>query len=206
MECDGMASPRFYQPLLLRIIHGLSAIIALLAIVTAFLVYNTFDGRLLRLPLPRIDDIIGIHGTFGLTFLLIFPLLAIYSFYAGEKLLVQSNSWSYLTKANRRVRWYSWHRLVNTLMLIAATWALISGRMMKEEWLPTGELDHLWYYGHVSAWLLLVICLSLHLWTIVKVGGIPLIVSIFSWRFQPEDSPRLWWQKINSWLMQLRHK
>jgi hypothetical protein len=201
-----MSSPRWYQPLIFRIIHGCSAAIAILAIVSSFLVYNTFDGRIVRLSLPRINDIIGIHGTFGLTFLLVFPLLAIYSFYAGEKLLAQTNSWRQLSKFDRPVWWYSLHRISNTLMLLAATWSLISGRMMKEEWLPNRELDHFWYYCHLSGWLILVVCLLLHLLTIIKVGGIPLILSILSWQYTPEDSPSLWRNKLGNFISNLKNK
>jgi hypothetical protein len=30
-------------------------------------------------------------------------------------------------------------------MLFAATLAVVTGRMMKEEWLPAGEVHHSWY-------------------------------------------------------------
>ncbi|MDV2999213.1 MAG: hypothetical protein N5P05_000819 [Chroococcopsis gigantea SAG 12.99] len=35
-----------YQPLILRILHGVIAIVGMLAIITAFWVYNTYDGRI----------------------------------------------------------------------------------------------------------------------------------------------------------------
>jgi len=60
-----MPESKPYQPLLLRLLHGVNAAIALLAIITAFLVYNTYDGRFGKVPVPQIADIIGIHGTFG---------------------------------------------------------------------------------------------------------------------------------------------
>jgi hypothetical protein len=195
-----MSSSRHYQPLLLRILHGFNALIAVLAIITSFWVYNTYDGRLIRFPLPRINDIIGIHGTFGLTFLFIMPALAIYSFHFGQKRLVQADSFAKLTQVGKPIWWYSLHRIVNTVMLIAATWALITGRQMKEEWLPNGELHHLWYQLHLSGWVILTCCLFIHLLMTAKVGGIPLIISMFQWQHTPEDSPRLWWQKIRSLL------
>jgi hypothetical protein len=195
-----MTRDRPYQPLVLRILHGLSAAIAILAIITSFLVYNTYDGRFVKLPLPQINDIIGIHGTFGLTFLLLFPALAIYSFHWGQKRLVQADSFSKLTQVGKPIWWYSLHRIVNTIMLLAATWALITGRQMKEEWLPAGDLNRIWYYLHLSAWVTLVVCLAIHLLMSVRVGGIPLIVSMFNWQYKPEDSPRLWKAKIRSFL------
>jgi hypothetical protein len=195
-----MPRSRPYQPLLLRLLHGVNALIALLAIVTSFLVYNTYDGRFGKLPLPQIEDIIGIHGTFGLTFLLVMPPLALYSFHAGQKRLVQADSFQKLTQIGKPIWWYSLHRIVNTVILLAATWALISGRMMKEEWLPAGEFNHIWYSLHLVGWVLLVSCLTIHLLMIVKVGGVPLMVSMFELKYRVEDSPSTWLEKIRSLL------
>lgn len=64
-----------YQPSLLRILHSAAAILIVLAIVTGFWVYNTYDKRWGGLALPTLGDIQGIHGTIALTFLLLFPFL-----------------------------------------------------------------------------------------------------------------------------------
>lgn len=189
-----------YQPLLLRILHGINALIAVLAIATSFWVYNTFDGRFGKLPLPQIDDIIGIHGTFGLTFLLVMPVLALYSFHVGQKRLVQADSFEQLTRVGKPIWWYSLHRIVNTGILLAATFAVISGRMMKEEWLPAGELNQIWYWLHLIAWLVLVFSLIIHLLLGLKVGGLPLILSMFKIKYRPEDAPSTWLPKIRSFL------
>lgn len=189
-----------YQPLFLRILHGINALVALLAIVTSFLVYNTFDGRFGKLPLPRIQDIIGIHGTFGLTFLLVMPVLALYSFHVGQKRLVQADSFEKLTQFGKPIWWYTLHRIVNTGMLLAATFAVISGRMMKEEWLPTGDLNQLWYSIHLTAWLVVVLSLAIHLLLGIKVGGLPLTLSMFNIKYRPEDAPATWLPKIRSFL------
>lgn len=187
-----------YQPSLLRLLHGINAVIALLAIITSFWVYNNFDGRFGKLPIPQINDIIGIHGTFGLTFLLVMPLLALYSFHIGHKRLVQTDSFAKLTQVGKPIWWYSLHRIVNTVMLLAATFSLITGRMMKEEWLPTGELNQIWYQLHLLGWAILVVCLVLHLLMSAKVGGVPLIVSMFSFKYRSEDAPATWLQQIRS--------
>ncbi|MCC5618852.1 cytochrome b/b6 domain-containing protein, partial [Nostoc sp. CHAB 5836] len=42
-----------YQPLLLRILHGASGILAIAAIITGFLVYNTYDRRFGKIPFPQ---------------------------------------------------------------------------------------------------------------------------------------------------------
>ncbi|MDY6782351.1 MAG: cytochrome b/b6 domain-containing protein [Cyanobacteriota bacterium] len=191
-----MPQSRPYQPLLLRILHGLNAAIALLAILTSFWVYNTYDGRLIRLPLPKISGIIGIHGTFGLTFFLFFPLFALYSFHLGSQRLIQPNSLGNAAKLDRKIGWYSWHRILNTLMLIAATLSIVTGRMMQEKWLPAEELDHIWYKLHVAGWVILVISVILHVAMGLKVGGFPLIQSIFARSYRPDDSPRIWWHKF----------
>jgi hypothetical protein len=141
---------------------------------------------------------IGIHGTFGLTFLIVMPAFALYSFHAGQKRLVQPDSFAKLTQVGKPIWWYSLHRIVNTVMLLAATCALITGRMMKEEWLPAGELNHIWYYLHLTAWAVLVFCLAIHLLISAKVGGLRLIASTFSLGYRPQDSPASWFQKIRS--------
>ncbi|MBD1810618.1 cytochrome b/b6 domain-containing protein [Microcoleus vaginatus DQ-U2] len=196
-----MAPSRPYQPLLLRLLHGVNAAIALLAILSAFMVYNTYDGRFGKVPVPQIADIIGIHGTFGKMLLLgIMPAFALYSFHPGQKRLVQPDSFGKLTQLGKPIWWYSLHRIVNTLMLLALTWASASGSMVKEEWLPAGELTQVWYYLHASGWVVLVFCLAMHLLMSAKVGGWPLILSMFDAAYPPEDSPAAWWKKIRSWV------
>lgn len=194
-----MPQSRPYQPLLLRLLHGFNAAIAILAILSAFLVYNTYDGRLGKVPVARIADIIGIHGTFGKMLLLgVMPAFALYSFHAGQKRLVQPDSFGKLTQLGKPIWWYSLHRIVNTLMLLALTFSIASGSMVKEEWLPAGELTQLWYYLHASGWVVLVFCLAMHLLMSAKVGGLPLILSMFDAAYRPKDSPAVWWQKIRS--------
>lgn len=194
-----MPKSRLYQPLLLRLLHGLNAAIALFAIGTAFLVYNTYDGRFGKVPVPRIADIIGIHGTFGKLLILgVMPAFALYSFHRGQKRLVQPDSLGKLRQFGTPIWWYSLHRIVNTLILVAVAWAIASGSMVKEQWLPAGELTHVWYYLHLSGWVILVLCVALHLLMSAKVGGLPLILSVLDTKYLPEDSPAVWWRKIRS--------
>jgi thiosulfate reductase cytochrome b subunit len=196
-----MPPSRPYQPLLLRLLHGANAAIALLSILSAFIVYNTYDGRFGKVPVPRIADIIGIHGTFGKLLLLgLMPAFALYSLYAGQRRLVQPDSFAKLAQLGTPIWWYSLHRIVNTLMLLALTFAIASGSMVKEEWLPAGDLTQVWYYVHVSGWVVLVFCLLMHLLMNAKVGGWPLILSMFDRKYRPEDSPAVWWRKIRSFV------
>lgn len=188
-----------YQPSLLRFLHGINALIALLAIITSFWVYNTYDGRFGQLPLPQIDDIIGIHGTFGKTLLFaVMPAFALYSFHIGQKRLIQSDSFQKLSQLGKPIGWYSLHRIINTTMLLAVTFSLVSGSMVKEEWLPAGELNHTWYSLHLIGWVVLVFCLAIHLLMSAKVGGWSFLVSIFSLKSRSNDSPASWIKQIRS--------
>ena len=189
-----------YQPLILRLFHGISGLLAIAALITGFLVYNTYDRRFGQLKLPQIGDIQGIHGTFGLFFLLTFPLLAIYSFHWGHKRLLAANFWPKLTdRIGKPTWWMNLQRLTNTLMLLAATFAVISGRMMQESWLPAGEIHHLWYSLHLIAWLVLLISLTIHIVMSLKVGGLPLIFSMMQFKYRPNDS-------LVQWIRQVRHR
>lgn len=188
-----------YQPLLLRILHGLTGLFAVAAIITAYWTYDVYDGRWGSIPLPKYTEIEGIHGTFGLWALLIFPLFVIYAFNRGQRRLIQTNSLAKLTQFGKPIWWYSLHRLVNTMSILALTFAVYSGKMMDEKWLPQGELNHFWYYAHLISWLILVIAIGLHLLMSIKVGGITLILSMLNWQFRSQDSPNLWREHFTNW-------
>jgi len=186
-----------YQPLILRLVHGVSGFLAIGALITGFWVYNTYDGRFGTLKLPELYDAQGVHGTFGLFFLISFTGLAIYSLYWGSRRLLFPDFWRRLWhQPGQPVWWVNLQRLVNSLMLLAATLAVISGRMMQESWLPFGETHHLAYQVHLLGWLVLLISLILHLVISLKVGGVPLLASMVQWGYRPEESPALWWQTL----------
>jgi hypothetical protein len=190
---------RPYQPLLLRILHNLVGLSAIAAIITAYWTYDVYDGRWGSISLPKCSEIEGIHGTFGLWNLLIFPFFVLYAFNRGQNRLIQSNSLQKLTELGKPIWWYSLHRLINTWGILALTFAVFSGKMMDEKWLPRGELNHFWYYAHLISWLILIISIALHLSMSIKVGGVPLILSILNWRFRTQDSPYLWSQNLRDW-------
>ncbi len=195
---------QLYQPFLLRILHGLTGLFVIAAILTAFWTYDTYDGRWGRVSLPRFEEIEGIHGTFGLCALLVFPLFALYAFHRGHKRLIQQNSVAMLRQLSKPIGWYTLHRVINTLAILALTLAVFSGKMMDENWLPQGELNHSWYYAHLTSWVLMVVCIALHLLMSAKVGGVPLLLSILSYQFRPQDSPALWRDNILQWWYGLR--
>ena len=195
-----------YQPFLLRILHGLTAICLILAILTAFWTYNTYDGRWGQVPLPEYKDIEGIHGTFGLYTLLIFPAFVHYAFQRGKRRLIQSDSLAKLALVRRPIWWYTLNRLANTLALLALTFALFSGKMMDETWLPKGELDHVWYYAHLMSWAVMVVAIALHLLLNARVGGAPLLVSMWNVKFRAKDAPRLWPKHVSTWWQKAKQR
>lgn len=195
---------QLYQPLLLRLLHGLTGLFLIAAILTAFWTYDTYDGRWGRIPLPTYKDIEGIHGTFGLYTLLIFPAFVLYAFHRGHWRLVQPDSWAKLTWVGEPIWWYTLNRFTNTLALMALTFALFSGKMMDETWLPKGELDHGWYYAHLISWVVIVVAIALHVLMNAKVGGVPLLWSMFNWQFRDKDSPALWSAHLASWWIGVR--
>lgn len=184
-----MARIHPYQPVLLRLLHGVASGLLVLALISGFLVYNTYDKRWGSIALPNLGDIQGVHGTIALTFLLILPAFALYSFRIGHHRLVQEQSLSQLNHIGKTVWWIAVHRVANTLILLAATIAVMTGRMMKEEWLPAGELNRVWYIAHLIAWGLVLLGVAFHVLMGAKMGGVPLLVSMFKWKVRSDDQP-----------------
>jgi hypothetical protein len=187
-----VTSTKPYQPLLLRLLHGLAASLVLLALGTGFWVYDLYDGRWGRLGLPSAGDIQGIHGTIALTFFLLLPLFMLYSFRLGDRRLVQPNFVAQLSAVGKPIWWVTFHRLANTSMLLAATFAVVTGRMMKEEWLPAGEINHRAYLLHLVAWGVMAGAIALHVLLGAKVGGMPLLASMVSVVWRAGDRPQQW--------------
>lgn len=193
-----------YQPLLLRILHGLTGICLILAILTAFWTYNTYDGRWGQVPLPEYKAIEGVHGTFGLYTLLIFPAFVHYAFQRGQRRLWQPDSLAKLAQVGQPIWWYTLNRLTNTWALLALTLALFSGKMMDETWLPKGELNHIWYSVHLMSWVVMVVAIALHLLINAKIGGAFLLLSMWRAKFRAQDSPRLWPKNAAIWWQNVR--
>jgi len=183
-----------YQPILLRLLHNAIAILVLAALITGFMVYDRYDKRFGTLNLPIVSNTQGIHGTIALTFLILLPIFALYCFHLGSRRLVQAQSFKQLTEVGKPVWWISLQRLVNTLILLSATFAVITGRMMQEAWLPNDELNHAWYIGHLLSWLLMIVGISIHLLMGAKVGGWSLLLSIYNWKIRAEDMPKSWFK------------
>lgn len=194
-----MSQAKPYQPLALRLLHGSIAALIILAIFTGVAIYNIYDGRIGHLPIPAIPRIMGIHKLFGRAFLLVIPFFALYSFQAGRRRLIQADSSEKLAGIGKPIWWYTLHRIVNTLLLIAATFALVSGREMDEGWLKQGELGHLWYTIHLSSWVMMFGCLAVHLLMSARIGGVPLLLSMVNLKYRFTDRPSLLLQNLRRW-------
>jgi len=167
--------PRPYQPSLLRLLHGLTALLVPLAWLTGFLVYSADDGRFGRLPFTLPGAWIDIHGTVGVA---LWPIALLFGFYA-------------LTAGRLRLR-----QPANVLALVALALAVGSGKLMDEDWLRNGQLDHLVYSIHLLAWLLIAIAVALHVMAVFNRGGLPLARSMASTQIRPGDLPGNWLEQI----------
>lgn len=185
-----------YQPALLRLLHAGIALVGLSAFLTGYWVYERYDGRFGRLGLPILEGSQDIHGTLGLAFLLWLPVFTLYSLRLGYRRLLQPDSLQQLQQGSRPQRWITGHRLINTLILFSGLMAVITGRMMKEAWLPAGDLQQPWYIAHLLAWALFGLSIALHVLMGAKVGGLPLLISMFRWTVRDTDHPPTWLQNF----------
>jgi len=167
--------PRPYQPSLLRLLHGATALLVPLAWLTGFVVYSTYDGRFGRLPFTLAGEWIDIHGTVGVLLWPLALLLALYAITAGRLRLRQP---------------------ANALALLALILAVGSGKLMQEDWLRDGKLHHLVYSVHLLAWLLIALAVFLHVVAVLRVGGLPLARSMASVQLRPGDLPGDWFDQI----------
>ncbi|NJN62208.1 MAG: cytochrome b/b6 domain-containing protein [Coleofasciculaceae cyanobacterium RL_1_1] len=187
-----------YQPLLLRLLHSITGIITIAAILTAYWTYDTFDRRW-GYFLPEFKDIEGIHGTFGLFTLLMLPLLLVYACHRGARRLIQPDTIAQMQHLDQPIGHYSLHRVINTLSLVTLAFAVFSGKMMDVTWLPKGELHHFWYSAHLVSWVIMIGCIAAHTLVSARIGGVPLLQSIWRWSYRPTDSPTRWGEQVQGW-------
>jgi hypothetical protein len=164
-----MAAP--YQPSLLRVLHGTSAVLVAIGWITGLLLLGSFDGRWGRLPFTLDGEWIEWHGRVGLLLALVLLLFVPYA----------------LTLGAGRLR-----RFANSLPLLALLLAVGSGLQMESEFLVNHATTPLPYALHLTAWLLLAVSVPLHLIGAVRRGGWPLAASMLSPRLRLHDGPRHW--------------
>jgi len=169
LQRSPMAAP--YQPSLLRVLHGATALLVATGWITGLLLLGSFDGRWGRLPFTLDGEWIELHARVGLVLALVLLLFVPYS----------------LTLGAGRLR-----RFANGLPLLALVLAVGSGLQMESEWLVNHATTPLPYALHLTAWLLLAVSVPLHLIGAVRRGGWPLAASMLSLRLRPHDGPRHW--------------
>lgn len=173
-----MAQP--YQPSLLRLLHAATGLLVVTAWLSGLVLLLTLDRRWGALPVSIPGEWVDIHGTLGV---LLLPVALLFLFYA-------------LTAGRRRLQ-----RFTNLVPLLALVLAIGSGKLMDEDWLREGQLDHLVYNVHLSAWLLLAITVVLHLLGTLSRGGLPLLASMLHLGWKPSDSPAAWWGQLRRGLI-----
>ncbi|QCH13645.1 cytochrome B [Synechococcus sp. CB0101] len=165
-----MNRPIPYQPSLLRLLHGCTALLVPLAWLSGLVVFSNHDGRWLRLPtLP--GDWIDIHGTVGV---LLWPVALVFALYA-------------LNAGRSRLR-----QPANAAALIGLMLAIGSGKLMQEDWLRTGQLDAFPYHLHLLAWLLISGAVIWHGGAVLRRGGWRFARSMAQLQVRENDGPRSW--------------
>jgi hypothetical protein len=164
-----MARP--YQPSLLRLLHGATALLVPLAWLSGLVVYSNHDGRFGRLPLTIPGGWIDIHGTIGV---FLWPVALLFGLYA-------------LTAGRARLR-----QPANAGALLALALAVASGKLMQEDWLREGQLNQLVYSVHLLAWLGIAIAVLVHVAGVLQRGGLPLARSMASLSLRAGDLPAQW--------------
>ena len=177
LQSSPMAVP--YQPSLLRVLHGATAVLVAIGWITGLLLLGSFDGRWGRLPFTLDGEWIELHGRVGLLLALVLLPFVPYA----------------LTLGAGRLR-----RFANSLPLLALVMAVGSGLQMQSEWLVDHATTPLPYALHLTAWLLLAVSVPLHLIGAVRRGGWPLAASMLSLRLLPHDGPTHWLGQLHRYV------
>lgn len=164
-----MPPVRPYQPSLFRLLHGTMILLVPLAWLSGLLVYSIHDGRWGRLGWSMPGNWIDIHGTIGV---IPWPLGLLFGLYA-------------LSIGRARL-----NQAANAAALLALSLAVGSGKLMEEEWLRNGQLDHIVYSLHLLAWLLIAGAVLWHLVAVTKKGGTALTKSVLQLKVRNNDFPQ----------------
>lgn len=168
-----MARP--YQPSLLRLLHGGTSLLVMVAWFSGLAVYSQYDGRWGRLPLVFKGDWIDIHGSLAVPLVPLALLFGLYAISLGRRRLNQP---------------------ANAVALVALALAIATGKLMHEDWLREGQVQHLIYSLHLLGWVGISATVIWHLSSILKLGGLPLASSMISLRRHKGDQPRDWPSQI----------
>jgi hypothetical protein len=173
----GLMTPP-YQPSLLRLLHGAMALLVPLAWLSGLLVYSLHDGRWGRLAWSPGGDWIDIHGTVGV---LLWPPALVFVLYA-------------LSLGRWRL-----NRPANAAALLGLALAVVSGKLMAEDWLRSGQLEHVVYGLHLTAWLVVAVVLIWHAAAVLVRGGTALAASMLQVQLRANDTPKHWPAQVGRW-------
>ena len=160
-----------YQPSLLRLLHGITAILVPLAWLSGLVVLANHDGRWFRLPVAVPGEWIDIHGTVGALLWPVALLFVVYAIRVGRARLRQA---------------------ANAAALLGLVLAVGSGKLMQEDWLRTGQLDHLAYHLHLLAWMLITGAVIWHVGSVLRRGGLRFAASMAQLQVRDNDGPSHW--------------
>lgn len=173
-----MARPP-YQPSLLRLTHGLTALLVLAAWLSGLFVYSRYDGRWGRLPFIPGGNWIDLHVQAGFLLLPLGLVFAAYAFSLGRARLKRST---------------------NAMALGGLVLAVATGKLMDEDWLRDGQLHHLAYSLHLVAWVLIGLAVLVHVADSLRLGGLPLLASMASTSLRQGDRPGDWPGQVRRFL------
>jgi hypothetical protein len=173
----GLMTPP-YQPSLLRLLHSAMALLVPLAWFSGLLVYSLHDGRWGRLAWSPGGDWIDIHGMVGV---LLWPPALLFALYA-------------LSLGRWRL-----NRPANAAGLLGLALAVGSGKLMNEDWLRSGQLEHFVDSLHLTAWLVVAVVLIWHVAAVLVRGGTALAASMFHLQLRVNDTPRHWPAQVGRW-------
>ena len=192
-----------YQTLIFRCLHGSQGLLATAGMLTGYWIYNTWDQRFGHIPFPGATEaIVELHEGIGGLFVSLCILFIGYSLFAGQRRLVQAKSLQQLGKVGHPIWWYSLHRFVNTGLLIMGLLIIASGDALSDNVLEQGASTDLAYTLHLVAWAGMVLLTVAHVGLSLKVGGMPLVLSVVNMRVRSSDSPSRWPQRFFTWAQQ----
>ncbi len=193
-----------YQTLIFRCLHASQGLLAAAGMITGYWIYNTWDQRFGQIPFPAAtESIIELHEEIGGIFVGLCILFIAYSLFAGRRRLVQAKSLQQLGKVGHPIWWYSLHRFVNTGLLIMGLLIIVSGDALDDDVLEQGTFADLAYTLHLSAWAGMVLLTIAHVGLSLKVGGMPLVLSIVNTRVRSSDRPTRWPARFFTWTNRL---
>jgi hypothetical protein len=192
-----------YQTLIFRCLHGSQGLLAAAGMITGYWLYNTWDQRFGHIPLPQASEaIVELHEDIGGLFVSLCLLFMGYSLFAGRRRLIQAKSLQQLGNIGHPIWWYSLHRFVNTGLLIMGLLIIVSGDALSDDVLEHGALTDWAYTLHLVAWAGMVLLTVAHVGLSLKVGGMPLVLSVVNMRVRASDRPSRWPQRFFTWVQQ----